>query len=230
MNNKIVQNLGDNFNPNKKPNGHYDRNGLPDIKWILFDQAGVQTQSLFSTQKNYSVNNKIISASKMKQIFDTEEYNLFAVGELSENDMIEYFIEQNSLPISKNDYIQILKKSIKTVPGIEPVLAQLSNNYKLAALIEEGKEWAEYKLEASGFSKYFNGIITSADLGVKKTDYRFFEETLKILNTDALECLFIDDKPINCNAAEFCGIASIIFDNPQQLVKELKDNYGIIIK
>src|SRR3989344_2338485 len=77
------------------------------------------------------------------------------------------------------------------------------------------------KLDGSGFRKYFQYIIISAELGLKKPDKAFYEKALQIIKANAEECLFIDDKKKNCLGAEAIGIKSIVFKDAKQLRKEL---------
>jgi HAD superfamily hydrolase (TIGR01509 family) len=95
----------------------------------------------------------------------------------------------------------------------------------LATIINEGSEWANYKLDISGFRKYFKENFISGDLGLEKPNPKIYYAALKRLNAKPEECIFIDDKEKNCEAAIKLGIKSIVFKGTTQLKKELASFY-----
>lgn len=198
------------------------------IKWILFDQANVQTHLVFSQRKIFRINKKRFRSEELEQIFNTPEYKLYSVGKTSEKDLISKYIKNNSMNLTVQEYIEFFKKGIEPIKGMEEILCALKSNYRLAALINEGTEWAQYKFEVSGFRKYFDKIIISGDVGCAKPESKFFQKVLKIIDAKSEECIFIDDQKKNCEAAESLGIKSIIFQIPEQLKRELK-KYNIKI-
>ena len=117
--------------------------------------------------------------------------------------------------------MDLFNKDIKPIKGIDKIILKLYNNYKLATIINEGSEWANYKLDISGFRKYFKKNFISGELGLAKPDLEIYLYVLKKLNAKPEECIFIDDKRENCIAAAKLGIKSIIFKNSNQLKKEL---------
>jgi len=191
------------------------------IKWILFDQARVQTYDVFSRKDFYSINGKQFSAKKLESIFYIPEYRQFSIGEINEIELISTFLEKSDIDLDVEDYIKIFKIGIESIEGMAEILKFLSEKYFLATLINEGYEWANYKLDVSGFRKFFKENFISGDLKVAKPDFEIYQIALNKLNVKPEECIFIDDQKKNCEAAEKLGIKSIVFENPIQLKKEL---------
>lgn len=192
------------------------------IKWILFDQAGVQTNMAFEKKnKIYKINGKLFSAKDLESVFYIPEYYRFMIGEICEKDLINKFLKRTKLQLSYNEYMDLFNKDIKPIKGMEKIILKLYNNYKLATIINEGSEWANYKLDISGFRKYFQKNFISGDLRLAKPQPEIYLHVLKKLNAKPEECIFIDDKKENCIAAIKLGIKSIIFKNTNQLKKEL---------
>ena len=191
------------------------------IKWILFDQARVQTYDVFSRKDFYSINGKQFPAKELESIFYIPKYRKFSVGEIDETELISIFLQQKNIALDVENYIEIFKKGIESIEGMKEILKSLSEKYSLATLINEGSEWANYKLDASGFRKFFKENFISGDLKVAKPNPEIYRIALEKLNIKPEECIFIDDKIKNCEAAEKIGIKSIVFENPIQLKKEL---------
>lgn len=199
------------------------------IKWILFDQAGVQTHPVFSRKSHYSFNGRQFSAKELESIFYIPEYKKFSIGKISEKELISSFLEKNKMDVEVEDFIEIFKKGIEAIEGMEDILDSLSQKYSLATLINEGSPWAHYKLEISDFERFFKENFISGDLGVAKPDPEIYLIALKRIGVNPKECIFIDDQKKNCEAAEKLGIISIVFESPLQLKKELA-NFSIEIE
>lgn len=192
------------------------------IKWILFDQAGVQTNMAFEKKnKIYKINGKLFSVKDLDSVFYIPEYYKFMIGEICEKDLINKFLKKTKLELSYSEYMDLFNKDIRPMKGMKEIISKLCVNYNLATIINEGSEWANYKLDISGFRKYFQKNFISGELGLAKPDLEIYLYVLKKLNAKPEECIFIDDKRENCIAATKLGIKSIIFKNSNQLKKEL---------
>ena len=71
------------------------------------------------------------------------------------------------------------------------------------------------------FFGLLDDIILSGEVGAIKPDPEFFEISLWRIGRPAQECLFIDDAPANILQAQKMGFATILFESPEQLEKEL---------
>ncbi len=63
----------------------------------------------------------------------------------------------------------------------------------------------------------FDHYSYSCDLGSMKPDAKIYEHTLEALNVHPSNALFIDDRPINVEAAERLGINGFVFNDAQSL-------------
>ncbi len=192
------------------------------IRWILFDQAKVQTHNIFSRKEFYSIGDRKFSSRKLELVFDLPEYNEFSLGKITEDELINTFLDKYELDLSIDEFIILLQEAIEPIEGMKELLEQLSKKYELATLINEGSEWAKYKLEVPHFDKFFKVNIISGEIGLEKPDKEFYLKALEILNAKPEECIFTDDKKENCDAAETVGIKSIVFTNAAQLKQDLQ--------
>ena len=142
-------------------------------------------------------------------------------SEIDETELISIFLQQKNINLDVKKYVEIFKKGIESIEGMKEILKFLSEKYFLATLINEGSEWANYKLDISGFRIFFKENFISGDLKVAKPNSKIYKIALEKLNIKPEECIFIDDQTKNCEAAKKLGIKSIVFKNPTQLKKEL---------
>ncbi|GHU95669.1 hydrolase [Bacteroidia bacterium] len=71
------------------------------------------------------------------------------------------------------------------------------------------------------FFETFNGIVISGEENVCKPDPRIYKILLQRYGLLPQECVFIDDRQDNVEAAQGLGIATILFKNAEQARTEL---------
>lgn len=69
----------------------------------------------------------------------------------------------------------------------------------------------------------FDALVWSYQLGVAKPDPAIYHHALKLLGTAAGETLFIDDKPVNVDAARALGMKALVYTTLAELRYELLD-------
>ncbi len=74
-----------------------------------------------------------------------------------------------------------------------------------------GREW-EHRVD---FLKLVDHIVDCSDTGIFKPDRRAFERAVKIIGVPSSQMLFVDDQPINVEAAREAGMQALWFDISQ---------------
>lgn len=67
----------------------------------------------------------------------------------------------------------------------------------------------------------FHQVIVSAEVGLMKPDPAIYDLTLETIGFAAEESVFIDDMPENIQAARDAGMHGIVFQSPEQAIKDL---------
>lgn len=78
-----------------------------------------------------------------------------------------------------------------------------------------------------GFYDPFNPVLISYEIGASKPDPRAYQILLDRLKIAPDQCIFIDDRIENVEAACALGIHGILYQSPAQLKKELECYVGI---
>ena len=108
-----------------------------------------------------------------------------------------------------------LKK--KLFPYAIELLDYLVKNYSLHIITNGFQEVQHIKLKNSGLSKYFNFIITSEEVGVKKPDPSIFIYALDLAKAKPEQSAMIgDDLFVDVKGAEAVGMRGIYF-NPNKI-------------
>ena len=113
---------------------------------------------------------------------------------------------------------------------MEPLVAELAGKgYGLYLLTNAAKRhhsyWPGYSV-----SKFFGDrIMLSADWQLMKPEPAYFEKAFKLFSLDRAECVFIDDSPINAEAAIRLGLDSVVFHGDAALLRQRLRERGIDI-
>jgi putative hydrolase of the HAD superfamily len=115
------------------------------------------------------------------------------------------------------DYIANCPYRTKLLPGAIPVLEYLSQKYEMHIITNGFEEVQHIKLRESGLTPFFDKIITSEQVDVKKPDPKIFNYALEQANCKAENAVYIgDDFHVDIDGAQKCGWTAIYF-NPNNL-------------
>lgn len=114
------------------------------------------------------------------------------------------------------------------IPGTVEILRQLRKSHKLFGLTNWSAEKINIAYERFDFFSEFDGIVVSGEEKMIKPDHRIYELLLERFAIKAGESLFIDDNPVNIQAAGEVGIHTILFVDPPSLRTALQ-KFNILV-
>jgi HAD superfamily hydrolase (TIGR01509 family) len=107
-------------------------------------------------------------------------------------------------------------------PLIEYIRRELKPAYKTGLISNLGIGWIHDFFDAHQLHDLFDTIVISGKEGIAKPDPRIYKRAAKRLNMPPDECLFIDDRQINCDGAVAAGMQSMLFTDFPTFQKQLK--------
>ncbi len=108
-------------------------------------------------------------------------------------DKINYEISDNLINEIAVDYINYLPHFNNLLEGAIETLDYLKNSYELHIITNGFEEVQKLKIEKSGLSKYFNVVVTSECLGIKKPNPEIFQHALSKAKALPEESVMIGD-------------------------------------
>jgi putative hydrolase of the HAD superfamily len=116
------------------------------------------------------------------------------------------------------------QRSVLLPQGALRILQELaaSEEMELVMLNNEARELNDYRIDQFALGAYFDVFLSSCYLGLRKPDPKMFELALDVLQRDADEVAFIDDRQHNCDAAAALGIHAIRYQDEAQCVRALE--------
>ncbi len=135
-------------------------------------------------------------------------------GRLKETfDNLNFSVTDDLIHLLSKEYIHFLPSNNHLFDGTIELLEYLHPKYELHIITNGFEEVQNLKLEKSGIEKYFNSIITSESVGVKKPNPKVFKYALDKANAKADNSIMIGDNlEADIIGAIQCGITSIHFN------------------
>ena len=131
------------------------------------------------------------------------------VGELSSRDFFTNVGFRGDLHRIEREYLDTVEINSSFYRAAET----LGRHYRLALLSNDISEWSNYLREKFDLNKYFDQVVISGDVKLKKPDLPIFSLMLEKLALPASECIYIDDRENNLAAAQFLGMRALLFNN-----------------
>jgi len=209
------------------------------IKAIIFDIGGVL--ALPKIPANLIQNNKLLNGHRKFGVHDYISKTLKIFLDQWFDAIDTTYAKSIEGKISYKAVTKIISKNVGVSPRkLEKIIIRAYKNnftqnkelyktafklkkqgYKIAILSDQ---WPLSKkaLVPKKYSRKFNVVVISCDVGMRKPDPRIYKWTLKKLNLPAKECLFIDNQKWNTKPAKKLKLNTILYKNNKQLFKELK--------
>lgn len=98
----------------------------------------------------------------------------------------------------------------------------IERGFRIACLSNGTREWTLQVIIDNGLGHLFEEIVLSADLGIVKPSLEIYNRTLAKLNITASQAIFVDDRQINVDAGQACGIRSLVFTNTPSFITDFE--------
>ena len=108
-------------------------------------------------------------------------------------DTVNYLISDNLINIIAVEYIDFLPHFNYLFPNTFEILDYLKEKYQLHIITNGFEEIQSKKMESSKIIHYFDTIVTSESVGVKKPNPRVFQYALKVANANKENSIMIGD-------------------------------------
>ncbi|HSX06623.1 MAG TPA: HAD family phosphatase [Candidatus Saccharimonadia bacterium] len=113
-------------------------------------------------------------------------------------------------------------ETVINTPLVDYIKELRQEGCRTACLSNGTHEWTLAVINNHGLTHLFDRIVLSGDLGVVKPSPEIYNHTLEKLNVAASEAIFVDDRKVNVDAAEACGIHGLLFDNTETFINDLE--------
>lgn len=119
-------------------------------------------------------------------------------------------VEQATLQQLQTAFLDVLLAHLDLAPGAEEVVRSIKSSC-LVGLLTNGPSRLQWgKIERLGIRAWFDGIVVSDDIGIRKPDPRIFQALLRRLNVAPQEAVYVGDSlEYDVLGARNAGLASV---------------------
>ena len=193
------------------------------IRAVFFDFGGVIQRTEFQAPRQHLAERFSMEYDDIdKLVFNSPTAVQATVGELT--------VEEHWRAIARR--LKIKNSEIKTVEAeffggdvvdweIVRFLDGLRPRFVTGLISNAWSDMREY-LVRTKIADVFDHMAISAEVGVAKPQAGIYLHALEQAGVAAGEAVFVDDVPANIEACEQAGMQGILFQNPQEAMKQLK--------
>uniref|UniRef100_A0ACD5ZY30 Uncharacterized protein n=1 Tax=Avena sativa TaxID=4498 RepID=A0ACD5ZY30_AVESA len=159
----------------------------------------------------------------MKELLESKHptsWSEFEMGEINESDLARNFFNDGR-SFDLEGLKECMVKAYEYIDGVEDILCSLKqNNYEVHAFTNY-PVWYQLIEEKLKLSKYLSWTFCSCHIGKRKPSPDFYLRAVDHLNIDPGNCIFIDDRKVNVEAALSVGMVGLHFTSAKVLKNEL---------
>ena len=160
----------------------------------------------------------------LKELFarrDMETWPAFERNEMSEEEYFEASFKDIDPSLDGKVLKQMMYDYYQIIDGIEPLLVELREQEVPMYALSNYPTWYEMIEEKLQLSRFLEWKFVSCQTGVRKPDLRSYTGPAETLGVSTKECVFVDDRKVNCDAAKETGMTAIEFSGAENLRKRL---------
>jgi putative hydrolase of the HAD superfamily len=198
--------------PYSSSNGH----GTPGrIEAILFDVGGVLVNDLIDEKtaelsRKYSVSLDEMMRARQQFRIKTD------LGQWSDPQFWQELLAQVGIASDPTD--GEIESYMRPIEGTLDVVRELKGlGLRIAIVSNDSKEMAALRRRLFGFDAIFHTIVISSAIGIVKPEGGIYTLACRRLEVDPQQCVFIDDRPENVQAAMDLGMTGILFRDAADL-------------
>lgn len=197
---------------------------MTDKKAILVDLDGVviRPRHKYFSEK-FSEEYKIPLEDIM--LFFKGDYKKTAIGEVEIRDVLPKYLNQWHWRGTVDEFLSYWFEGERTLDNqLVKLIGNLRKQGIQCYLVSDNeKNRANFLMETVRLKELFDGAFFSADLGVTKSDSRFFTKILASLANTTAILGYWDDELKNIDAALAAGIKSFIYNDYVALIRNLDE-------
>lgn len=199
------------------------KNFVFDLGKVIVEFDPVELTDKYVTDKSNL--KKISEAAFSREIFDKLDS-----GEFTDSDGRNYLIDTFDKSLLDEALLAYdnWMNNLKVIDGMKNLIEEIKNKgYKIYLLSNVTAGFKEkYKTIDNVYEvlKNFDGLVISGDVKMIKPDKEIYEYLLNEFDLKANECIFIDDRKENTDAAINCGLNAYTFNGDVRKLKEYIEN------
>ncbi len=151
-----------------------------------------------------------------------EVVSTFEEGRTTLDEYLEHTVFYETRTFTKAAFQEFMFGLSKPKPEVLEIARSLSGRYFMGTINNESRELNQYRIQQFGLANCFKIFVSSCFVGIRKPEERSYRLALDLTQRAADECCFVDDRPVNIEAAARVGMRTVLMQNPDQVREDLQ--------
>ena len=197
---------------------------MPQIRAIFWDVGGVLlTNAWDRAQRERALEQFQLDEAEFDDRHEMVVSSLER-GKISLDEYLERTVFYRPRPFAREvfkDYVFSLSQPHADALALARELTN-SGKYLMATINNESKELNVYRIQTFGLREIFSLFVSSCFVGLRKPEEGIYRLALEVTQKPPEKCCFIDDRPLNLEAARRMGMHTIKMEDVGRLRQELQ--------
>jgi putative hydrolase of the HAD superfamily len=197
---------------------------VPEIRALFWDVGGVLlTNAWDHEERNFAIEQFHLDKDEVES-----RHKLcvqpFEEGRMSLDEYLQQTVFSQPRTFSPEEFKQYMFSLSKPKPDVLEIARGLRDRYLMATINNESRELNQYRIATFQLTECFQIFVSSCFVGLRKPDERIYRLALDLTQRKAEECCFVDDRPVNVDAATKVGMRAILLRDAGQLKADFEKN------
>jgi len=197
---------------------------------LLIDWGGVLTTNLFASFHAYCLQAQI-EPERLMGRFRADPRARELLVSLEKGEMQEPEFEQRFaalLEVEPDGLIDGLFAGVEPDTEMVSAVRRARRAGVRTALVSNS--WGVHRYPHDLFDELFDGVVISAEEGIRKPSRRMYELGAERAGARPAECVYVDDLPFNLKPAEELGMATIHHTSAETTIPALEQLLGVELR
>jgi putative hydrolase of the HAD superfamily len=197
---------------------------VAEIRTLFWDVGGVLLTNAWDHEERSQATERFRLDKDDFEKRHKESVQPFEEGRITLGDYLRRTVFHQPRIFSEEEFKEFMFGLSKPKPDVLEIGRGLRGKYLMGTINNESRELNQYRIDTFGLDECFDLFVTSCFVGIRKPDERIYRLALNLTHRAPEECCFIDDRPVNVEAAARVGLRTILLTSAQQLGRELNHN------
>ena len=194
------------------------------VRAVFFDLGGVVIRTEYQAPREHLAERLNTTYEDLNRIvFESDTSRRASIGELTTEAHWEAVTRKVGRPASEAGIIrqEFFAGDIVDIELLD-FIRSLRPRRKTGVISNAWPDLRQYLTEKKAVDA-FDALVISAEVGIMKPEPKIYQMALEKLGVTAPEAAFVDDTPVNVDAARALGMQGVLFREPRRALSDLKE-------
>lgn len=153
-------------------------------------------------------------------------FNTYEIGKISLDHYLDVAVFFQPRDFTRQDFKNFMFSQSQELPDMLPWLIEWKKSHpevKVISINNEPRDLNQYRIEKFGLHRFFDGFISSCEVGMRKPDPGIFQLAVGIAQIPSHQCLYFDDRQMMVRSAVSAGLDAHLHESFEASRKILEE-------